>query len=133
MTTTPGSKVERDTRSTSRFPFSRAAAIALAFKLPLVAVGVSNQDGIAGIVPPTEVGPGLFLSLAFLASSIIYLLRRHWFGAASAVVYALYTVIGGALLVANFPFWAGAVLLTSLAALGFVLMAFRRREFSQTT
>lgn len=133
MTTTPGSRVKRATSSISRFPFARAAAIALAFKLPLVAVGVSNPDGIAGIVPPTEVGPGLFLSLAFLASSIVYLLRRHWFGAVSAVVYTVYTVIGGALLLGDFPFWAGAVLVTSIAALGFVVMAFRHREFSQAT
>jgi hypothetical protein len=133
MTTTPGSRVKRDASSISRFPFVRAAAIALAFKLPLVAVGVSNPDGIARIAPPTQVGPGLFLSLAFLVSSIIYLLRRHWFGAASAVAYTIYTVIGGALLIGDYPLWASAVLITSIAALAFVVMAFRQREFSHGT
>lgn len=132
MTTKPGSPIKRPASPVSRFPYARAAAVSLALKLPLIVVGVSNPGGIQGVAPPTEVGPGLFLSLAFLASSVVYLLRQHWFGAVSAAVYTIYTVIGGALLLADFPFWAVAVLITSVAALVFVVLAFRRGEFSQT-
>lgn len=128
--------------SSSRSPFGRsgerssaagrwatAAAVVLAVKFPLVVVGVTNPDGIAGVVPPTEIGVGLFLSLAFLASSIVFLLLRHWFGAVSAIAYGLYTLVGGSILIGSYPLWGAAVAVTSALALAFTIVAIVRGAF----
>lgn len=110
--------------------FAVAAAVALAVKIPLVVVGVTNPDGIAGAVPPTEIGVGLVLSLAFLASSIVFLLLRRWFGAASAIAYALYTLVGGVVLLAGgYPLWGALVAATSGAALALTTVAVLRGAF----
>lgn len=109
--------------------FARAAATSLLCKIPLVAIGVLNSSGIAGLVPPTQIGIGLYLSLAFLASSIVFLWRAHWFGGLSAAAYGIYTTIGGALLMAAYPWWGSAIVLTSVLCLIFTVVAFLRGEF----
>ncbi|MFV0375204.1 hypothetical protein [Microbacterium sp.] len=110
--------------------WSTAAAVALLLKTPLVVIGVTHPNGVAGVVPPTEIGPGLWVSLTFLASSVVFILGRHWFGAVSTIAYCTYTAVGAVLMAAQFPLWAGAILVTSPAALAFTITALTRREFS---
>ncbi|NOJ58891.1 hypothetical protein [Arthrobacter sp. 260] len=110
-----------------------AAIVALGLKAPLIVIGLLNPEGIAGVVPPTAVGPGLFLTLAFLGSSIVFLALRSWFGVVSTGAYCLYSAIGGALLLAEYPWWAAAIVATSVGALIFTLLATRSGIFSAPT
>lgn len=118
-------------RQAATSPWLIAAIIALSLKAPLIVIGVLNPQGISGIVPPTAVGPGLFLTLAFLGSSIVFLALRSWFGVISTGAYGLYSSIGGALLLNQYPWWAAAIMLTSVGALAFTVLAVRSGSFAR--
>ena len=120
-------------RSTASTPsgsfFVRAAIVSLSLKAPLVVVGVLNPVGVPGAIPPTAIDAGLFLTLAFLASGIVFLARRHWFGVVSTAAYCMYSLVGGFMLAPSYLLWAGAIIATSTGALIFTAFALRSKAF----
>lgn len=111
--------------------YVRAAIGALSLKAPLVVIGILNTFGVPGAIPPTPINAGLFLTLAFLTSGIVFLALRHWFGVVSTTAYCMYSLIGGILMAPAYPLWAGAIIATSAGALVFTALALRAKAFTR--
>lgn len=136
------------TRTTGRFGVARRAGFwstpgtarlalglvltILILKLPAAGVALLFPEGYGTLVPASGGGKGVWISLSWIAFTLVAVGARHWIGAVSAVwLLTLSVITGGRLLSAGYLAWGLWQMATSLVGLIALVLALRAGGFSR--
>ena len=106
--------------------------VVLILKLPAAAIALLLPEGHGTLVPASGGGKEVWISLSWIAFTLVAVGARHWIGAASAIwLFTLSVITGGRLLAAGYLVWGLWQTVSSLVGLVALALALRAGGFSR--
>lgn len=106
--------------------------VILILKLPAATIALLLPEGHGTLVPASGGGKEVWISLSWIAFTLVAVGARHWIGAASAIwLFTLSVITGGRLLAAGYLVWGLWQTVSSLVGLVALTLALRAGGFSR--
>lgn len=106
--------------------------VVLILKLPAATIALLLPEGHGTLVPASGGGKEVWISLSWIAFTLVAVGARHWIGAASAIwLFTLSVITGGRLLAAGYLAWGLWQTVSSLVGLVALTLALRAGGFSR--
>ena len=106
--------------------------VILILKLPAATIALLLPEGHGTLVPASGGGKEVWISLSWIAFTLVAVGARHWIGAASAIwLFTLSVITGGRLLAAGYLAWGLWQTVSSLVGLVALTLALRAGGFSR--
>ena len=104
----------------------------LLLKLPTATISLLLPEGYGTLVPASGGGKEVWISLSWIAFTLVAVGARHWIGAVSAIwLLTLSAISGGRLLADSYLSWGLWLMASSLVGLMALALALRAGGFSR--